>query len=76
MSSPITALRRELLPEPTSPMMQTNSPCLMVIPMSFNVKKASNVWTFDSSSFSSDEGVLPLFELFESFLAPLPFVFF
>ena len=49
--SPMIALRRELFPEPTSPMIHTNSPCLISILISLSVISDSTVPSDLSSGF-------------------------
>ena len=57
-------------------MIQTNSPYLIVMPISLRVKKFSNVCNCCSWSNSSDAPVLVLLEVWVFFLEPFPFVFF
>ena len=70
------AFSKELLPDPTSPIIQTNSPYLIVMPISLRVKKSSNFCSCCSWSNSSDASVLTLLEVLVFFLESFPLVFF
>jgi hypothetical protein len=47
--SPIIELKRELLPDPTAPMTQTNSPFLMEMPRSLRMKASFSFGTSTAS---------------------------